>query len=226
MTLIKRTSALLCTICLIPLAAAHFQMVDPLPFRSPKDTELTSSQVDYDITSPLAADGSNYPCKGYQNDENKRTTRTYTVGQSYTMQLSGGASHSGGSCQISLSYDNGATFKVIKSIIGGCPSGEYGYNFTVPTFAPQQTAVFAWTWLNHEGNREFYMDCAQVDIVGDNSGTSSDVKREAASMDDLPNICVANLAEVNGCRTPEGIDPVFPHPGDDVEFGDGMSENS
>lgn len=34
------------------------------------------------------------------------------------MSLQGTAIHNGGSCQISLSYDNGKTFRVIKSFIG------------------------------------------------------------------------------------------------------------
>ena len=48
------------------------------------------------------------------------------------MTIAGSITHDGGSCQLSLSYDNGVTFKVIQSMIGGCPLVP-GYNFTIPS---------------------------------------------------------------------------------------------
>lgn len=33
------------------------------------------------------------------------------------------AAHGGGSCQASLSFDNGETWKVLHSFVGGCPRG-------------------------------------------------------------------------------------------------------
>ncbi|TKA36249.1 hypothetical protein B0A49_13667, partial [Cryomyces minteri] len=100
----------------------------------------------------------------YQNDRPVKTTVTWNAGSTYNMTLAGSANHLGGSCQLSLSYDNGATFRVIKSMIGGCPLTST-YDFTIPSFAPSGTALFAWTWQNFEGNREFYMNCAEVAIV-------------------------------------------------------------
>lgn len=77
-------------------------------------------------------------------------TASLSAGSQYNMTLEGSATHGGGSCQISLSYDDGATFRVIKSIIGGCPFTER-YNYTVPSFAPSGKALLAWSWQNHEG---------------------------------------------------------------------------
>jgi hypothetical protein len=91
------------------------EMSDPLPMHSQYDPLNTGDEVDYNLKSPLNANGSNYPCHGYQNDRPIRTTATYTAGQSYQMQISGTVTHGGGSCQLSLSYDNGATFKVSDS---------------------------------------------------------------------------------------------------------------
>ncbi|KAK3079458.1 hypothetical protein LTS18_004816 [Coniosporium uncinatum] len=191
---------------------------------------ISLDDKDYDITSPLNPDGSNYPCKGYQNDPSRHTTATYVAGQRYNVTIAGGASHTGGSCQISISYDNGETFKVLKSIIGGCPTDGSSYDFTVPSYADQGEALLAWTWLNREGNREFYMDCAQVEITSETSSSrrKSRTKREDAytSISDHPNVCVANLDSVNECTTPEGSDPVYPHPGTDVEYGDGVDSSS
>ena len=67
-----------------------------------------------------------------------------------------GAPHGGGSCQFSLSYDNGATFNVIHSIEGGCPLDAVMNKYTVPIpdNAPAaDRALFAWTWFNRIGNR-------------------------------------------------------------------------
>ena len=52
------------------------------------------------------------------------------------------------SCQFSLSYDQGKTFAVIASIIGGCPTAE-AYTIPIPKDVPAGTkALFAWTWQN------------------------------------------------------------------------------
>jgi len=67
-----------------------------------------------------------------------------------------GAPHGGGSCQFSLSYDNGVTFKVIHSIEGGCPLDAVmnKYSVKIPESAPAaERALFAWTWFNRIGNR-------------------------------------------------------------------------
>ncbi|KAI9690989.1 MAG: hypothetical protein M1822_008609 [Bathelium mastoideum] len=142
------------------------------------------------------------------------------------MTLEGSAMHDGGSCQISLSFDNGATFRVIKSMIGGCPSTEK-YEYTIPSFVPSGKALLAWTWQNHEGDREFYMNCASVTIS--KSSQSRRRKKQMSlpqSISDLPYIWVANLADVNNCSTTEGVDPVYPDPGSDVEYSAGLSSAS
>ncbi|KAJ2909117.1 hypothetical protein GGI21_002205 [Coemansia aciculifera] len=44
---------------------------------------------------------------------------------------------------------------------------QFNYTFTLPANVPgSNSAVFAWTWVNAMGNREFYMNCADVVIVG------------------------------------------------------------
>lgn len=68
------------------------------------------------------------------------------------MTLKGGATHGGGSCQISLSCDGGSEFKAIKSIVGGCPIKKK-YDFTVPRELEsalgkerKATCLLGWTW--------------------------------------------------------------------------------
>lgn len=132
------------------------------------------------------------------------------------MSLSSGATHSGGSCQLSLSYDNGTTFKVIKSMEGGCPLTSE-YDFQIPNDAPSGDALFAWTWFNLEGNREMYMNCADVTVEG-GSGSGD------GSWDSLPDLFVANVG--NGCSTVEGKHTVFADPGDDVVYDQGLGPDS
>ncbi|KAF2424394.1 putative endoglucanase, partial [Tothia fuscella] len=194
---------------------AHVSMSDPPPIRSSKNPYTSSQNIDYDYSAPLSPSGSNYPCKGYQKDTPVKTVKSYQAGETYEMGFTGSATHMGGSCQISLSYDNGDTFKVIKSMIGGCPQ-KSSYNFTIPSSAPSGNALIAWTWLNYEGNREFYMNCAWVAIDGSSNG----------NLNSLPNVWVANVKGVTDCTTEEKEDPVFPHPGPDVEYGNGESSSS
>jgi hypothetical protein len=193
------------------------EMSQPFPIRSRFDSSNTGDMVDYNLKSPLTANGSNYPCHGYQNDRPIKTTASYSAGQSYTMTIDGEANHGGGSCQLSLSYDNGATFKVIKSMIGGCPVTT-SYDFTIPGSAPAGNALLAWTWFNQIGNREMYMNCAWVQIQGTKS---SRLRRRATGLDSLPNIFRANIEGLSTCATTEGVDPVFSNPGSDVVYGGG-----
>lgn len=153
-TMSRRFSSWICLLFAVP-ALTHMEMSWPLPLRSKFNPDNDSNDIDYSMTSPLNADGSNFPCKGYQNDAAIETTAVYTAGSTYNMTLAGSATHGGGSCQISLSYDNAATFRVIKSMIGGCPLVST-YDFTIPSSAPGGEALLAWTWQNEEGNREFY----------------------------------------------------------------------
>lgn len=199
------------------------ELSNPLPMRSRLDPQVTIDEVDYNLKSPLNADGSNFPCHGDQNDRPIRTTATYTAGQTYTMSVTDTVTHGGGSCQLSLSYDNGATFKVIKSIIGGYPL-IMSYNFTIPSYAPSGTVLFAWTWFDEIGNREMYMNCAQVQVQGSSTARRSTQKRggQFTTMDDLPYIWKANIAGLSACSTIEGKDPVFPNIGPDVIYQNGM----
>ncbi|WPH04096.1 Hypothetical protein R9X50_00698100 [Acrodontium crateriforme] len=225
------TMALYNFLLLVPSAVAHMELSWPYPLHSKFDpVNHGSDQIDWSMTSPLAADGSDFPCKGYQNGP-LRTTAMYTPGQQYNISLAGSVPHMGGSCQISLSYDNGATFRVIKSMIGGCPL-THDYDFTIPSFAPPGAALLAWTWQNSVGNREFYMNCAAVQV--ENAPPSSASRRRQSkrrgnsfnTFEDLPFIWKANMPSVTPCTTSEWEEPVYPQPGPDVQYGAGLTKES
>jgi hypothetical protein len=83
--------------------------------------------------------------------------------------------------------------------------------------------------FNKIGNREMYMNCAVVDIVGASSNNKRDTNAATAaqaSLSSLPDLFVANLASINTCRTTETMDPIFDNPGADVEYGDGVTASS
>lgn len=198
-------------------ASAHMMLSFPAPLNSKYNPYAVSSKIDYSYTAPLAADGSDYPCKGYQDDLGTsagQPTASFEVGGQGNITVVGGAAHGGGSCQISLSTDGAKTFKVIQSIIGNCPvNGEGNFDFTVPSDVPAGDAVLAWSWNNRIGNREFYMNCAAVTLTGGSAKREASDKR-AASFSSAPDMFVANIG--NGCNVAEGGDVDYPNPGEAV----------
>ncbi|RPB27020.1 hypothetical protein L211DRAFT_603204 [Terfezia boudieri ATCC MYA-4762] len=167
------------------LVSAHVAMIEPA---------TRFKQVSTDL-SPLDANGDNYPCFVVTGSEGDLPV--YAPGSQQQIGLQGSAVHGGGSCQISITYDNppnkNSVFKVIKSFEGGCPGSQDTSSnlpanpqnilpplpYTIPTDIPSGTAVVAWSWFNKIGNRE-----------------------------------MANIG--NGCSTTEGTNVVFPNPGSDL----------
>lgn len=190
-------------------ASAHIVITSPEPF--------TGS-----INSPIGADNP-FPCQG----KTSGTTTPMELGSDPDLAFMGSTVHAGGSCQVSLSYDM-ATWKVITSYEGGCPArGQTGnltpsdaslpvpdkYNFTVPANVPGGKATVAWTWFNKSGGvREFYMNCAAVELSGSGGDKSA--------YDSLPDMAVANVPQVNSCTSPENSDVTFENPGS-VVYKDG-----
>ena len=132
---------------LLPTTLAHMQMIDPSPFRDPH-ADRADEPKDWNILNPLKADGSDFACKDYQWNTPWTTVATYEAGRTYEMSLQGGATHGGGSCQLSFSCDGGVNFKVVKSIMRDCPLAKK-YSFTIPEELGrlgQSTCLFAWTW--------------------------------------------------------------------------------
>ncbi|KAI9374721.1 hypothetical protein BJX61DRAFT_264821 [Aspergillus egyptiacus] len=192
----------------------HIQMSKPYPIRSPLNQDATGEK-DYSYTNPLSTSGSDFPCKGYHKDP-FHSVATYDPGSEYDLELQGSATHGGGSCQISLSYDEGETFKVIHSMLGGCPLTK-SYKFKIPADAPSGEALLAWTWFNKIGNREMYMNCAQVTI---GSGARQDgftAVSQSSAFSSLPPIFIANVNGPGQCKTTEGEEVNFPKPGPSVE---------
>jgi hypothetical protein len=193
-------------------ASAHMKMAKPVPY--------ANAQLD---NAPLDGKGSNFPCKMLFDTTTPATSMA--LGSTQPLEFTGGATHGGGSCQVSITYDNppnkNSVFKVIHSIEGGCPTknnaGNIGtdasssdpdtYSFTIPTNLPTGKATLAWTWFNKVGNREMYMNCAPIDITGGSSKRSELeddlvanitqlMERDQSAYNALPNMFTANILNI------------------------------
>ena len=197
----------LLAMAMAPLVVAHMIMVDPPSLRY--SGNKNSKTADYNYRSPLEQTGVDFPCKGHltaMGTPEGASVASWAAGSQQSFSVVGTAFHGGGSCQASFSEDGGKTFKVVKSFIGGCPSGSgnTSYPFTVPASAKAGPTIFAWTWFNRFGNREMYMNCAAVTITGSGgSGLAS-----------LPEIFKANIG--NGCATIPDFALDIPNPGEDI----------
>jgi len=199
---------------IVDLTSAHMFVISPKPYAAAGDK------------GPLKSDGSNFPCHGIANTG--PVDNQWPAGSTQQLAFNGTAVHAGGSCQISVTTDKNPTassvFKVLHSIEGGCPLapkpplvGNYvegtvpdlgSYDFKVPKDLPNGDVVVAATWFNNVGNREFYMFCASVSILGG--------AEDASALDALPKMAMANIPQAGGCRTPDNMDYIFEDPGTSV----------
>ncbi|KAF1363706.1 hypothetical protein EJ07DRAFT_102266 [Lizonia empirigonia] len=203
-------------------ASAHMILEYPVPYG--KDT-LNSS--------PLAP--GDYPCKQRSGVYDVTEMNQWNAGETKTISFIGSAVHGGGSCQFSMATDTEPTestqWKVIHSVVGGCPSNVTGnleenaaghgaatFPVTMPESMPDGRYTFAWSWLNKVGNREFYMNCAPVQ-VGQTGATASDAN-VASALGSLPDMFVANLPDTS-CATTQGEDFNYPDPGTSLVDGSG-----
>ena len=137
---------------------------------------------DYSQTAPLPQGGGGFPCKGYINNPAGSplmdSVTTIQAGSTLSTKFAGTASHLGGSCQWSMSYDMGATWNgesrwkevgwdghesdritdcsschclVVHTQMGGCMTDSVNIDVPIPSSAPSGEALFGWTWFNHAG---------------------------------------------------------------------------
>ncbi|GIZ47521.1 hypothetical protein CKM354_001061000 [Cercospora kikuchii] len=206
------TAAAACSL-LVSSVNAHMMITSPVPYGA-----------DSLNNSPLEPDGSDFPCKQRSGVYDISQVNEMPVGVPQTLSFKGGATHGGGSCQLSVTLDKNPTksseWKVIHSILGGCPNSAAGnangsptysdnptFQYTMPKGMPNGEYTLAWTWFNKIGNREMYMNCAPIKVTG--GADNNEVYNS------LPDMFVANIG--NGCGTTEGEDFVFPQCGLNVE---------
>ncbi|KAJ9069638.1 hypothetical protein DSO57_1016449 [Entomophthora muscae] len=155
---------LLLSLLPVSLVLAHMEMTNPAPRRSKHHKGY--KDIDYDMVSPLGG-RFKFPCRGFAAGPVKDK---YTAGQEVDVKIGGIVHHSGGHCQFALSF-NGKDFVTIHTVFGKCPQPQRSFSVKIPKNFPSGKAVFAWVWNNRVGNRELYMNCADIEISG-GSGTS------------------------------------------------------
>lgn len=193
---------------------AHMVITSPVPYGQ-----------DSLNNSPLENDGSDFPCKQRSGVYDVSKMNEIPVGVPQKLSFKGGATHGGGSCQLSVTLDKEPTkdseWKVIHTILGGCPNSAAGnangaptydgnpsFEYSMPKGMPNGQYTLAWTWFNKIGNREMYMNCAPITVTG--GADNNDVYNS------LPDMFVINLPREE-CETAESEDFVFPSPGLYVE---------
>jgi hypothetical protein len=137
----------------------HVFMAYPMSRRN-KYSDYYNQQglVDYNIMAPLNTPGYSFPCKGY-----KKGPPTVIINRdNIDVKLEGTALHNGGHCQFGISYDD-RNFLVLKTIENDCLTGT-GLNINVPLPGVSGKVTFFWSWINSIGNREYYMECADIDV--------------------------------------------------------------
>ena len=134
------------------------------------DYYLTNHLVDYNIMAPLNTNGYTFPCKGFPVGPPTQIFNSNTI----TITLEGSAIHGGGHCQFGITYDD-THFLVLKTVIRNCLLDTMTYQFTLPSNTPSGNLTLFWTWVNAIGNREYYMECADIQFVNNNNnGNVSD----------------------------------------------------
>lgn len=218
------------------VAAAAF-----LPLLANAHLHMTSMQGAYlssDNLGPVDPSGSNFPCTVHDFNNKNGQGPTIIPGRGSKIQLMGTAVHTGGSCQVSITYDSppnkNSNWRVIQSYEGGCPVKHEGnlpeslgpnhklppLVYTVPKGMPSGAATIAWTWVNSTGNREFYMRCQAVKIGGN--------AKDKQVFNSLPPMFVANVRSENQCTTlgAEGKNIIYPNPGKKVGNGNAKPSGS
>jgi hypothetical protein len=157
---------------LLPLAVSHMILLEPPTYMHADGSKPS--------LNPLDTATNTFPCQGLTQASSATTVNAgdnLRVMFGTTTEASETATHGGGTCQFSVSYDYpasaNATWKNIYVVMGGCPTqnteniqnhNQCGNSYDNPAAGcisqfdipiPKQlhsgSASFAWTWFNAVG---------------------------------------------------------------------------
>lgn len=220
------------------ISSAHMIMNTPVPYGK---STLNNS--------PLAADGSDFPCKLRGTTfAMEDPSNVMAVGSSQNLAFTGSAVHGGGSCQISIAMlPSGTTlstlsdsdakslsFKVIHSIQGGCPEqGVVGNSLTSDSADAVDPSTYNFTIPASVPAGNATLAWTWFNKIGNREMymncapvtiTSSSSKRDTSAFTSLPDMFVANVG--NQCTSQDSKDLVFPDPGDSLVLLGGSTASS
>lgn len=203
--MLRKSILLIAALQLVALVAyAHVDLITPCARYSSAPgcpPPPPGQSIDYNTNAPISSGGiNNQPLCKHSVPYAKRTV--YKAGQSIPTGYGIGSAHGGGHCQWALSYDREKTWVVIQTEIRTCLRGAViGQSptipVTIPIDAPSGEVTFMWAWINAVGVREYYSNCADIQVIGRDGGTISGVE-----------LLLANF------NTTYGIIPEFPNPTD------------
>jgi hypothetical protein len=117
--LLTRSASLGFTSAILSSSVAHMILDSPVPYGRPTLNN-----------SPLDGAGSDFPCKLRAGVYDLTQMNNWTAGEPQTIRFLGSAVHGGGSCQFSMSEDlqptKSSQWKVVLSVVGGCPANVEG----------------------------------------------------------------------------------------------------
>jgi len=160
----------------------HIFMNSP-PSRRNKYSEyyVSSGNVDYNIMAPLNTPGYKFPCKGFPKGPSTKVIQGKTI----QITLEGTAIHGGGHCQFGITYDD-INFLVLKTVMMDCLLNGMSYTFDVPDNTPSGELTVFWSWVNKIGNREYYMECADISIKTNNEKINGELSGKELLVVNLP----------------------------------------
>ena len=187
---------------LIKTCIAHISLSFPPSRRNQLSKYyLNSGLVNYNLRSPLLVtdDHFTFPCKGFPKGPSVATFNDSKL----TVILEGTAVHGGGHCQLGVSYDD-KTFVVLQTVIGNCLLDTKSYSFDLPQNSKGGGMTIFWTWINRIGNREYYMECA--DITVNTNGNNTKIPGKELLIVNLPGYPRVPEWETNSPSSIDGRD--------------------
>ncbi|KAJ1955737.1 hypothetical protein IWQ62_005463 [Dispira parvispora] len=157
-------------ITLVAGCLGHIYMSDPCARGSPL-AQCGYPSPNFDLMAPIATENQPTFPLCHHAEPYASPVKTVQAGSSITATFEGTAIHNGGHCEFSLSYDGGKKFVAIQTILKTCFLSGKSFNVPIPKEAPNGKAVFAWSWVNASGKREFYMSCSDIEVQGGGSGS-------------------------------------------------------
>jgi len=193
---------MLILLLLLSICYGHISMSYP-PSRRNQLSEyyVNTGLVNYNLRSPLdvSPDFFSFPCKGFPKGPVVATFEKNEI----TITLEGTAIHGGGHCQFGISYDD-KNFVVLKTVLNDCLLDTMSYSYEIPKYAKGDNITVFWTWVNRIGNREYYMECA--DITVKTNGKMTNIPGKELLIVNLPGYPKVPEWEVNSPSSVDGRD--------------------
>ncbi|KAF9167566.1 hypothetical protein DFQ27_004570 [Actinomortierella ambigua] len=187
----KFAAALLCLVALISTVSAHAALLYPTP-RGGYGTKQFNGRVHTWIGYKDSTWSQKFTCGGYAlGPETKMKAGQVIWVRFYASSMKSAdiktqpkrpsspskqfkqSRHGGGTCEFSLSYDGGKTFRLIGRYTKSCPDSYYKWPVRIPKNVPSCTkrgqCLFVWSWTANI-LPQYYMNCADIHLTGVKGG--------------------------------------------------------